>query len=473
MLREIVRFAVPGCALAAAIWMLARYFAVLRPRAGTTEWIGRLTPPPWQPVSGCPLHGMDAPAALLLCLAVTGLRLLEHWLPFHALPVTPEALSAACTHLLLRRLLGGMLPALSGALFFGLLQDGSPAVTAALLGYVLWRTAKRRGGGWIVLSVVCFAAGLLKERALLLLLPLYPIGYVCTRLSRRTGLGRSLALTLPLSLLGALGVAVLGWWMAGRGTPLEALRSFRFYEALWPALCGALRAAVTLPGRFSPTELALGALAVLTLPELLHGLCCGRDLLCQLLVGRKLLLGVSCSVVGRGRVLGRLVLGSGLDLRRRRELVDRLCERGHWHEGRRRNEREQQREHAFRQRFFGFHIPRLLPFRGPGGQVKSAGCAPAIRPSQRADAATSRRALNTVFQLIRSRTGILFSLLGVTAVRTVPSVIHMDLSLANQTFGEPTARRSFCMLEINGGRLITYQRFVSTTNTSGSRRTTR
>ena len=287
MFREIVRFAVPGCALAAAIWMLARYFAVLRPRAGTTEWIGRLTPPPWQPVSGCPLHGMDAPAALLLCLAVTGLRLLEHRLRFHALPVTPEALlpvlfaglAAGCAHLLLRRLLGGMLPALSGALFFGLLQDGSPAVTAALLGYVLWRTAKRRGGGWIVLSVVCFAAGLLKERALLLLLPLYPIGYVCTRLSRRTGLGRSLALTLPLSLLGALGVAVLGWWMAGRGTPLEALRSFRFYEALWPALCGALRAAVTLPGRFSPSELALGALAVLTLPELLHGLCCAMILL--------------------------------------------------------------------------------------------------------------------------------------------------------------------------------------------------
>lgn len=255
MLREIVRFAVPGCALAAAIWMLARYFAVLRPRAGTTEWIGRLTPPPWQPVSGCPLHGMDAPAALLLCLAVTGLRLLEHWLRFHALPVTPGALlpvvfaglAAACAHLLLRRLLGGMLPALSGALFFGLLQDGSLAVTAALLGYVLWRTAKRRGGGWIVLSVICFAAGLLKERALLLLLPLYLIGYVCTRLSRRTGLGRSLALTLPLSLLGALGVAVLGWWMAGRGTPLEALRSFRFYEALWPALCGNVRAAVTLP----------------------------------------------------------------------------------------------------------------------------------------------------------------------------------------------------------------------------------
>ena len=276
----------------AAIWMLARYFAVLRPRAGTTEWIGRLTPPPWQPVSGCPLHGMDAPAALLLCLAVTGLRLLEHRLRFHAMPVTPEALlpvlfaglSAGCAHLLLRRLLGGMLPALSGALLFGLLQDGSPAVTAALLGYVLWRTAKRRGGGWIVLSVVCFAAGLLKERALLLLLPLYPIGYVCTRLSRRTGLGRSLALTLPLSLLGALGVAVLGWWMAGRGTPLEALRSFRFYEALWPALCGNVRAAVTLPGRFSPSELALGALAVLTLPELLHGLCRGHDLRCAMIL---------------------------------------------------------------------------------------------------------------------------------------------------------------------------------------------
>ena len=313
MLREIVRFAVPGCALAAAIWMLARYFAVLRPRAGTTEWIGRLTPPPWQPVSGCPLHGMDAPAALLLCLAVTGLRLLEHWLRFHALPVTPEALlpvvfaglAAACAHLLLRRLLSGMLPALSGA----------------LLGYVLWRTAKRRGGGWIVLSVVCFAAGLLKERALLLLLPLYPIGYVCTRLSRRTGLGRSLALTLPLSLLGALGVAVLGWWMAGRGTPLEALRSFRFYEALWPALCGNVRAAVTLPGRFSPTELALGALAVLTLPELLHGLCRGHDLRCAMI----LLLLVSAAALWALSGLFLLPLPLAMALA---WVWQRLCDRG-------------------------------------------------------------------------------------------------------------------------------------------------
>ena len=313
----------------AAIWMLARYFTVLRPRAGTTEWIGRLTPPPWQPVSGCPLHGMDAPAALLLCLAVTGLRLLEHWLRFHALPVTPEALlpvlfaglAAACAHLLLRRLVGGMLPALSGALFFGLLQDGSLAVTAALLGYVLWRTAKRRGGGWIVLSVICFAAGLLKERALLLLLPLYPIGYVCTRLSRRTGLGRSLALTLPLSLLGALGVAVLGWWMAGRGTPLEALRSFRFYEALWPALCGNVRAAVTLPGRFSPTELALGALAVLTLPELLHGLCRGRDLRCAMI----LLLLVSAAALWALSGLFLLPLPLAMALA---WVWQRLCDRG-------------------------------------------------------------------------------------------------------------------------------------------------
>ena len=229
--------------------------------------------------------------------------------------------NAVSSVLLLRRLLGGMLPALSGALFFGLLQDGSPAVTAALLGYVLWRTAKRCGGGWIVLSVICFAAGLLKERALLLLLPLYLIGYVCTRLSRRTGLGRSLALTLPLSLLGALGVAVLGWWMAGRGTPLEALRSFRFYEALWPALCGNVRAAVTLPGRFSPSELALGALAVLTLPELLHGLCRGHDLRCAMI----LLLLVSAAALWALSGLFLLPLPLAMALA---WVWQRLCDRG-------------------------------------------------------------------------------------------------------------------------------------------------
>ena len=307
----------------------AAEYLTLSPTAG--EGMTRLLAPGHLQLLYSSLHVMPdgAPAALLLCLAVTGLRLLEHWLPFHALPVTPEALlpvlfaglSAGCAHLLLRRLLGGMLPALSGALLFGLLQDGSPAVTAALLGYVLWRTAKRRGGGWIVLSVVCFAAGLLKERALLLLLPLYPIGYVCTRLSRRTGLGRSLALTLPLSLLGALGVAVLGWWMAGRGTPLEALRSFRFYEALWPALCGALRAAVTLPGRFSPSELALGALAVLTLPELLHGLCRGHDLRCAMI----LLLLVSAAALWALSGLFLLPLPLAMALA---WVWQRLCDRG-------------------------------------------------------------------------------------------------------------------------------------------------
>ena len=114
---------------------------------------------------------------------------------------------------------------------------------------------------------------------------------------------------------------------------------------------------------------------------------CGHDVL-----GRPLLdvgCGISCGVVDRGLLVGvlrRLLLDSGLGLRRRRELIDCLGERGRRHEGRRRNEREQQREHAFRQRFFGFHIPRLLPFRGPGGQAGSAGYAPAIRPSQRADA---------------------------------------------------------------------------------------
>ena len=57
-----------------------------------------------------------------------------------------------------------------------------------------------------------------------------------------------------------------------------------------------------------------------------------------------------------------------------------------WHEGRRRNEREQQREHALRQRFFGFHIPRLLPFRGPGGQVGFGRGAPPPFAPRNADA---------------------------------------------------------------------------------------
>ena len=50
----------------------------------------------------------------------------------------------------------------------------------------------------------------------------------------------------------------------------------------------------------------------------------GRGLLCRLLIGHRLLLGVGRGVVGCRRVLGRLILGSGLDLRRRRELIDSL-----------------------------------------------------------------------------------------------------------------------------------------------------
>ena len=116
-------------------------------------------------------------------------------------------------------------------------------------------------------------------------------------------------------------MAVLGWWMAGRGTPLEALRSFRFYEALWPALCGALRAAVTLPGRFSPSELALGALAVLTLPELLHGLCRGRDLRCAMI----LLLLVSAAALWALSGLFLLPLPLAMALA---WVWQRLCDRG-------------------------------------------------------------------------------------------------------------------------------------------------
>ena len=118
-----------------------------------------------------------------------------------------------------------------------------------------------------------------------------------------------------------LGVAVLGWWMAGRGTPLEALRSFRFYEALWPALCGNVRAAVTLPGRFSPSELALGALAVLTLPELLHGLCRGHDLRCAMI----LLLLVSAAALWALSGLFLLPLPLAMALA---WVWQRLCDRG-------------------------------------------------------------------------------------------------------------------------------------------------
>ena len=118
-----------------------------------------------------------------------------------------------------------------------------------------------------------------------------------------------------------LGVAVLGWWMAGRGSPLEALRSFRFYEALWPALCGNVRAAVTLPGRFSPTELALSALAVLTLPELLHGLCRGRDLRCAMI----LLLLVSAAALWALSGLFLLPLPLAMALA---WVWQRLCDRG-------------------------------------------------------------------------------------------------------------------------------------------------
>ena len=80
-------------------------------------------------------------------------------------------------------------------------------------------------------------------------------------------------------------------------------------------------AAVTLPGRFSPTELALGALAVLTLPELLHGLCRGRDLRCAMI----LLLLVSAAALWALSGLFLLPLPLAMALA---WVWQRLCDRG-------------------------------------------------------------------------------------------------------------------------------------------------
>ena len=90
------------------------------------------------------------------------------------------------------------------------------------------------------------------------------------------------------------------------------------------------------------------------------------------------------------------------------------------------------------------------PLSGSRRAGRTGGARPRHAPfSACANAPREQATLNTVIQLIRSRTGILFSLLGVAAVRTVPSVIQMEHSLAAQLTHEVQVPLRFCLLEID------------------------
>ena len=298
-----------ACA-AAALFLLSvpAYFAARRPRRGTTEWIARLDRPHFAPLTALGLKWTDAlwavlaalcaaavwffTAALLpaLSLGADALGLLTENAPALLRAAAPCVLLALALYLLLRTMDEHPLPAILCATLAGLAQSHADALLAcALLCLYVWMCAPYDArllprGLWLCGAVAGYAGTLILCGAALWYAPFFLGAYVWTQVLRFRGgadghrggkLAASLLLTVPVVLCAALVVALVRYVRAGQAASvLEALRSFRFYAGLLPALRDGLPALVRGGVSFEalpPQTVVLSAAALGALVPLVHG----------------------------------------------------------------------------------------------------------------------------------------------------------------------------------------------------------
>ncbi len=296
----------------------ASYFAALRPRRGTTEWLARFAPvqpvalprPAFSPADLC------VGALALLCAACLRLVFLffdarlhlssEPWEALvRILPTAAEqALLAPALYALLRGLFSRRLPAFFAAVLgvaasfdavFPFGASGALACLAvSLLLLLLWMTSAARLR-WLYLlgcGVLYGLAALLCFRAVYLL-PLYAAAYVLTlvRRSRQEEEDFRPALSvLAVAAFGLVGGLLLwaahlklrGLWDGGY---FEIFRSFRMYRLLG----GQIRAAVS--GLFGAPRLCLShrdgfllLFGAAALVPLVHGAFWRKEALCRALL---------------------------------------------------------------------------------------------------------------------------------------------------------------------------------------------
>ena len=215
---------------------------------------------------------------------------------------------ALALYLLLRTMFGGKpLPALHCAILAGFTQNAAPASTALLFASLLclyvWMSAPYDAplffhAFWLLAAGMLYAPALLLCRQTAWLAPCYFAAYLVTQVLRWRGgnreqRGRKLAASLLLTLLAFLFTTLLLWLLycllshRMKGSPVELLRSFRFYREMLPTFgkklaslfhSGSLLRNVRLEDSF------VFLAGLISLIPLLHGTLKQRDTRCLLIL---------------------------------------------------------------------------------------------------------------------------------------------------------------------------------------------
>lgn len=262
------------CAVLLSLSVPAYYHAI-RPRRGTTEWIKRLDPPHFAPLQIRQPGWADIFWALLTAVCAAALRFVYYFfslklhLKSNALQILSSCMprliwqvllsvfSALALYLLLRIMFGGKpLPALLCAMLAGFTQNAVPASTALLFASLLclyiWMSAPYDAplffrAFWLLAAGLLYTPVLLLCRQAAWLAPYYLAAYLITQVLRWRGgnrerRGKKLVSSLLLTFFAFLFATLLLWLLycllshRMEGSPVELLRSFRFYREMLPTL---------------------------------------------------------------------------------------------------------------------------------------------------------------------------------------------------------------------------------------------
>lgn len=291
-----------------ALALLLFYFSAMRPRRGTTEWMGRIDRPRFAALRCGRLRALDAPWGVLAaaCGAAAAVLAASVFAPqtadFLRLQTAYAALEAAAAYLWLRLLCADALTAaLSAALLPAMLPEG-PAAALVLLSLPvlqLWMGRDPKKGlfpaGLLLPGfTLLFGAAVLLDGRFFWLAPVYVGAYVFAQLQRwhfaEHARLRALLASLGLTVLTvALCVPVLyagRELLAGKSFAVLGLADGSFFSALLGALgrgfAGLRQTAPETVLRWRECYVLLYAAA--SLLPVLHGLIRLRELRCAALL---------------------------------------------------------------------------------------------------------------------------------------------------------------------------------------------
>lgn len=299
--------------------MIPAYFYAYRPKPNSTEWIGRLDRRSFQPLTAHALNPADIIWALLtmLCAVFLWLAYRLLWLktvsvadPFSSIvrqmrSSIPTAVISLALYLLLRLLYGKPIPAFLTALIGSITVFGQTKALAlfslSLLFLYLWTCAPYDAplffnALWLAFSVAAYGLALLFSFPLIWIAPFYIGVYIAVQIvrwkngdrnTRKRKLAGSIVLVLLLLLFGFITVWLAYCVRHHKGNPVELLRSFDFYQRLFPSLVSRFSTLLRRPSYWASLIFSdafcfiAGMIAVV---PLLHGLIKLRDTRCLFLL---------------------------------------------------------------------------------------------------------------------------------------------------------------------------------------------